>query len=229
MAILKIPDIGNLSGKLGEYNCREQNGKTIISLRSGTIKYHSGRVQSQRKFCHGVWLARHCNNIPLLKKIWLHSDKTAYSAYHKLISVNSKISEEGQLTEKNVISPAGLKLEVRNVIREKYGIKAHLEIVDGFLSSPFHAVVVICSFIPGSRTRKGCRFYSILKEVYEDGKEFDLFFNPYPFQLDWINNYQKWIMYFTLVKDGGSRLEWTSTGCKSGFGNIGNNNLEAGD
>ncbi len=126
MATLKISYIGNLSGKLGPYDCREQNGKTIISVRSRTIKFHPGRVPYQKKFGHAVWLARHCNNIPLLKKIWLYSDKAAYSAYHNMISVNSEITEEGQLTERNLISPAGLKLEVRNVILEKYGIKAHL-------------------------------------------------------------------------------------------------------
>lgn len=220
MATLKNFDIGNLSGRLGDKSCRTRKNKTIISKRPGAIKFHENRVPSQQKFGHAVWLSKHCNNIPLLKKIWLQSDPAAYSAYHNLILRNTKLCEEGQLTEKNVIIPPGLKLDVKEVLLEKYGLKAHLEIENGYISSPFQAVVVICSFIPGCRTRNGCRFYSIVKDVVEEeGKEFNLFFNPYPFQLDWINNYQKWIMYFALMKDEVSGPVWTSTGCKSGFGN----------
>ncbi len=214
MAVLKGNVLGIISGRIGDNCYRDFNDKTIVASRPKRDKNdHPNCLAPKKKFGHTSPLASYVNKIPSLQKIWRIADTRSFSAFHSMMSWNTNSASLAHLTTKNVISPPGEKLNVSNVIITPELIRANLEIHGGTFPSPFDAVVLIYAYNK-TGDEKNIRFYDITAGFSAAGetKEFELTFNPYPFTLNWMSNFQNWIMYFTLIKDDGiTPVIWTST------------------
>lgn len=212
----------NLSGTLQGKTCRERNGKTILYDKPGPYnrdpENQKNCIIPKGKFRHAVWFSTFNNSIPLLKKIWKNAHIEGLDAFHRMIKYNINNSDADHLTEKNIISPPGMRLEVKEVSIKDFTINTQLEIEDNSLSVPFQAVVVVYAYNPGSENKKDSLLFALTQEISEstDERVFNITLSPDPDYINAMNKYQNWIMYFTLIKDDPPKLIWTSTASFAG-------------
>ncbi len=215
MGVLKDNPLGRLSGKIGDKSYRDCNGKTVVAALPNRDKNdHPNCAAPKDRFRHASRLASFTHKIPLLEKIWRIADSGSSSAFHSLMQANVNAASRGYLTTENIISPPGRSLKVTEVVISGVSIKTRLEISGGSIPPPLQAIVVIYACSPHRKNKNDFRFYSISSEVNcgEKGREFYHTFNSYPFSLNWMNNFRKKILYFTLIGDDGSVPPvWTST------------------
>ncbi len=222
MGIIKDNYLGRLSGKIGDVCYRDFKDKTVVaSLPKRNKNDHPNCKAPKKRFGHTSRLASFVNKIPPIKKVWEMADRGSFSAYHSLMRANTNIAAREHLTTKNIISPPGETLVVSEADISDGFIKAHLEIKGRLMPPPLKALMVIYAYDPVGKEEKYFRFYQITTEVKGKGskaeREFDLIFDAYPFTLNWLSGYRKWIMYFTIIKDDDcSQINWTSTAaCES--------------
>ena len=114
MAELIKSVLGQVNGQLNNLVFRKMNNKNFISVRPK--KYKPGKSQASKNvrnsFAMAVALAKSVNSVSILKKIWTESKAKGTNSYHKLMSCNTKLAEHGSLTTLNIITPAGLPLEL---------------------------------------------------------------------------------------------------------------------
>lgn len=209
-----------MSGRIGNFIFKNHGEKTFVSKRPDPYdrKRHPNSRKTQDKFVQVVPLAKFINQIPELKKIWKTANIKGKIAFNRVIIYNTNNTKEDHLTEKNIITPPGLKLEVKEVFIKDFTINSYLEITDGFLSSPLQAVVVVYAYTPGSENKKDFLLFAVTQEIFgaADESRFNIIFTPEPVFINTLSIYHKWIMYFTLIKDDPSQLIWTSTAAAAG-------------
>ncbi len=211
-----------LSGSLGGKTCRDRNGKTILYEKPGPYNRNPENQKNcivpKGKFGQASHLATLINSIPVIKKIWKNAQIEGPDSFHRMMKYNINNSDAEHLTEKNIISPPGLKSEVKEAFIKDFTINTHLEIEDNSLSAPFHVVAVVYACNTGSENKNNSLLFAITREISEtaDERQFDLTLSPDQDYLNAMNKYQKWIMYFTLIKDDPLNLIWTSTASFSG-------------
>jgi len=223
----------NLSGTLQKKTTRVRYGKTILYDKPGPYNYNPENqkncIAPKGKFGQTVRFAAFNNSIPVIKKIWNNAHIEGLDAFHRMIKYNINNSDAEHLTEKNIISPPGIRLEVKEVFIKDFTINAHLEIEDNSLSVPFQVVLVIYAYNPGSENKKNTLLFSILQVISEaaDEREFDITLSPDPDYINAMNNYPKWIIYFTLIKDDDfNQLAWTSTAAVGGENETGIHDID---
>ena len=117
MAIIKKGKIDNLSGRLGRIVLKKFNGKNIASIRAE--KYKRTKCPKARKvrdrFGDISKFAKYINRDSTLKSIWKNSSIEGFSAFHKIMSINSLLSSNKQLSEANIIVPETIPLSVLNL------------------------------------------------------------------------------------------------------------------
>lgn len=222
MAILRN-NIFDLSGECDNIIYRIRKGRTIAYARPGPYHFDPEKqkncISPKNKFSYAVWLASFLNEIPLLKKIWSISKVKNSTAYYKIMGSNVNYSHTYGYTEKNLISPPGLDLLVKEVTLTDDSIRTFLEIKDEVLSVPFQALGVIYSYNPVKEKSRDFLLAAVSQEVCDpvNQKEFNISFYPDKHFVDGIKSYQNWIMYFTLIKDNEpDKIIWTSTASYSG-------------
>ncbi len=219
MGVIKGNFLLRVSGKVGDKSYRDFRDKIVVaSLPKRDKNDHPNCAAPKKRFGHTSPLASYVNKIPALQKLWQVAGSSSFSAFHSLMRSNTNASSTGHLTIKNIISPPGKSLKVSEVIISGGTLKAQFEIIGGLIPPPFQALLIIYAYSPVGEN-KNYRFYNITTQVTgcDESEKFNLVFNPYPLTLNWISNYKKWIMYFTLIKDDDSApLTWTSTAaCES--------------
>ena len=224
MGVIKDNLFGRLSGRVGDTCYRDCKDKTVVASRPHRDKNdHPNCAAPKDRLACASKLASYINKIQPLNEIWTIAGSGSSDAYHSLMSSNINASDRQHLTNKNIISPPGLPLRVSDVEISDGFINAHLEISGSHIPSPLKAVLLLYAYNPVSEKTKYFRFYHITSEVSKpgNGSAFDLKFNPYPFTLNWLGGYNKYIMYFTMVKDGGTTpVVWTSTAAYESTFNI---------
>jgi hypothetical protein len=114
MAILKKGKAKQISGVLGHIVYKQFNDKTVIYSRPE--KYKRTKCPKARavrdKFGDVVKFAKHINSNPYLKAIWKQSKIKGFSAYHKIIKTNHKLTVNQKLGETNIIVPNAATLPV---------------------------------------------------------------------------------------------------------------------
>ena len=114
MAIVKKGNIKNLSGRLGNMVLKRFNGKNIACIRAE--EYKRTKCPKARKvrdqFGDISKFAKHINCDATLKLIWKNSSIEGFSAFHKIMSINSLLSSNRQFGEANIIVPETITLPV---------------------------------------------------------------------------------------------------------------------
>jgi hypothetical protein len=209
-----------MTGRAGDYIFKNFGEKTFFSRRPKPYdrKRHPNSRKTQDKFAQIVPLAKFINKIPELKNIWKNANIKGRRAFNRVVIYNMNNVKEDRLTEKNIITPPGLKLEVKELIVKDFTINPYLEIMDGFLSSPLQAVVVVYAYNSGNENKKDFLLFAVTQEILgaADENRFNIIFTPKLLFINTLSIYNKWIMYFTLIKDDPLNLIWTSTAAFSG-------------
>ena len=120
MALVQNAVLGELSGKMGNKVFRKMNGKTFVSERP--LHYEPAKTPVARKvrssFGITVHLAKKIISDTTLKEVWKAARIEGSTSYHRIIKHNSKLVNEGSLTERSKITPDGLFLNVDSASME---------------------------------------------------------------------------------------------------------------
>jgi hypothetical protein len=211
---------GQLSGRIGNTVVRVRNRKAIVySLPRKYKPADSAKLQAERgKFGLTIQFAKFINNIPLLKQTWRKADINGTNAYQRIIKYNAGKNTSAAFTKKNIITPPGIPLLIKEVSLTHFGISTVLEMFKGTNSSylpPFTACAVIYFYNPVNEKDIVYSLITISTIIDEiiDGEEFSITLPPVPEYLNAVNNYKNSIIYMAIIKEESpvNNLIWTST------------------
>jgi len=124
MSFLDFSPIGNLSGKIGGYNARTVNNKTIFSVRPAYVKISNSpaSVKLRSKFSVTAALSKSIFDLPDLKAIWQSVKNPKIITYNTIFKYNFLRSTADKPTINNIITPNGFNLPVTNASVNKSNI-----------------------------------------------------------------------------------------------------------
>jgi hypothetical protein len=98
-----------LRGKVGNLVFGIFNGKEVVSLRPGKYKKSTSpeAIKNKKRFAAVVTLAKFVNKLPELSKLWETSGLKGNNNYMKILNANLPLTDQGDLSDKNIIVPPG--------------------------------------------------------------------------------------------------------------------------
>ncbi|MEW5841649.1 MAG: hypothetical protein AB1775_00135 [Bacteroidota bacterium] len=157
MALVESNPLFQINGRVGRYVVKKFNGKRVISLRPVHYKKTKSRValKLQSNFASVICLAKHINSIQNLVSIWNTSSIKGFSAYHKIIKSNLKITKFGELTAQNIIVPDSIPSLITDMQLSKNELMVsinNLTTLKSFVSS--HAATLVTVFVYSNSKRR---------------------------------------------------------------------------
>jgi hypothetical protein len=114
--IIKKRGKTNLSGKAGTIEFYTIDGVTYFKAHAKVHKKSksSKAVSGRSNFASVVSLAKAINKVEVLKDAWNNSSLQGRNGYQKLIKYNMPLAYQGNLTQKNLITPKGQNLFIKD-------------------------------------------------------------------------------------------------------------------
>jgi hypothetical protein len=213
------PLLSGISGKLGkEVYRRRKNG--IFSYRrpdSINVSQSESALNTRRNFGAASKLSSALNKDLILKQIWKSVKIEAKSSFHRMMSYNSKFTNNQKLTLENVITPPRVPLHIDSISFRDSVLSLSLfpqeDSINGILKPPFRLYACIYAFNPFKQKLDSFVIIFIPKDLIEISKE-----NKYAIQLtkdtqSLISAYRSYFVYIALARSTGSKTTplWTST------------------
>ena len=116
MAIRKNNPLGKISGTFGKTVTRIRNGKEVVYVLPGKIKYSKSKAAkaARKKFALSVSFAKFVNSVPALSAVWSFVKIPGSNSYQKLIKYNVRLTGGDSLTVNNIITPEGILLTLKD-------------------------------------------------------------------------------------------------------------------
>ncbi|MFA7360898.1 MAG: hypothetical protein WC139_07655 [Candidatus Kapaibacterium sp.] len=195
--------LGKASGKVGDFVFRIVDGKVIIASHIGTneISKSPECVNNRKRFAAVLNFASAVNKIPDLKIIWNKSRKSAKSGYNKIISVNTKLVEDYQISKQNIVTPDGFSLFNLDAVLTAQNAVVSFSLSDDsviYSGKKFNACLVITLSNPVSKLNKtSFSFSNVVPDVVVDSTVSVVSFSLKN-QKKIIDKYRKAIVFFAL-------------------------------
>ncbi len=157
MALVESNPIFQIKGRVGRYVIKKFNGKRVISLRPVHYKKTKSRValKLQSNFAAVICFAKHINSIQNLVSICNTSSIKGFSAYHKIIKSNLKITKFGELTAQNIIVPDSIPSLITDMQLNKNELMVSINNLTTLKSIVGnHAATLVTVFVYSSSKRK---------------------------------------------------------------------------
>lgn len=210
--ILNDTEILNcITGRLGPYVIRHQNGKSIVSRRAENFKASQSdkAVYFRHKFASAQRFASFINSIAILARVW---DEPMIPRYNKMIKQNVVNCDEFWPTIKNVITPNEFHFKIEEAKITKGFLSLKLNDRYSFNDSDILKVILMV-YDPVNRDDKK---YELL-EVNPAYSLFGTAVNLTDEQLLVCMKYRKSIHYIAVIKNDGDELRWSNTFAIEGF------------
>ena len=109
MGEIKNGILSELKGSVGHVTGRIVNGRNILSRKSGFRKVSASPnlLKVKNKFKIGVKLGSAMNKFDVLKAVWKNNTPDGMNFFSYFVQSNYKLTGEGVLTNKNIITPYG--------------------------------------------------------------------------------------------------------------------------
>jgi hypothetical protein len=213
MARISKASLLQINGKVGNLVVRKMNGKTFLSLRPDEYKpTKSIKLKNSRNnFATIVKLAKIIVKNKLLVKAWSASRLKGVDAYRKIIKANLKLTENGFLSEKNIIVPPVNKSVIKDVLISEDDIQVLLSKIPISKSAsqftPLTFIVIIYLFEPINDGSSEQHFLFFSEEMLKEGRVINI--RLYDSNKKFIQKYKKCIIYSSILKNNqGYSKEW---------------------
>lgn len=199
--LLKSGVLGKVTGIIGPFVVRYQNGKPIVSERPLFVKksMSTASVQGRNNFASKVKFAKFLNNIPEIREIWENPDIKGCSSYSRLIKHNNIKNTLPTLS--NIITPG----------------KYHFNI-DAVCSLDRNYNLIISR---NSQTECGGTLLALIMPYNPVSRNFEMIFVKAPADSDEIilreeqkeicKKYRNFIVYQTVIRKKENTVEWSNT------------------
>jgi len=109
--------LGNLKGKIGNFSARTINGTTFLRMRPSSFKVSNSQksIESRQRFAITIAFAACVSKNLTLHEIWKPKKKSKMSVYNTIFKRNYCLSNFGETTLNNVITPDGFRAPVIEV------------------------------------------------------------------------------------------------------------------
>lgn len=204
--ILADTDILNcLTGKLGPYVIRHQNGKPIVSRRALHFKASKSdkAVYYRNKFASAQRFAGFINSIGILAAVWEDPD---IPRYNKMIKQNVVPCDEFWPTEKNIITPNQFHFKIEEAKIAENFLTLKIDNRYTFNDSDILKVILMV-YDP---VNKDDRKYELI-EVNPVYSVFGTQICLSDEQLLTVIKYRKSVHYIAVIKKNGDELRWSNT------------------
>ncbi len=133
MALVTDILMQGFSGRTGDFVYVRRNGKTFVyhrPKRKTKIGQSEQAKLNRAKFGAAAKFTKVVNGSNELNRIWTDTKLDGSLAFNRIMKYNIKQSGMGEITNKNVITPKGLKLKLNLLIIEENKIKTEFSIPD---------------------------------------------------------------------------------------------------
>jgi|GEM_PF-1356547 len=205
-AILKDPEILScLTGVIGPYVIRHQNGKPIISRRVRKYRPSHSRkaIYIRNKFASAQKFAKFLNNIDILAGIWRDPQ---VRSYNRIIKQNVVKCGEFWPTDKNVITPCDYDFRIEDARIERNFLSLKMDDQYTYRSTDILKVILM---VYDPINKNDNKF-----EMIDVCPAFSLFgtaLNLSDEQLIICMRYRKSIYYVAVIRKDGEDMKWSGT------------------
>jgi hypothetical protein len=208
MALVYNNIIGTISGRFGKYVARNCNGKTFLvaSPRKYTLSRSKASVEARQKFAVVASFSKTVYASPTLKSLWAKAENPATIIYNTICRENYKQASIERPTERNIITPGGFPLWVKNPEITTNGFTCSIDALNTNVKFSDEEIsldilAIICFYNPYDSSNEAYSLVSLNKyeQLFDYTKEYalDLAFNHK--QQDKASKYGEAIFYLAAV------------------------------